>query len=62
MYVQKSLGHWKLGSYYAIFKNSQLTDDDFTISRQRKIPELQQISCSEVEHDSTSGSGFTLSY
>lgn len=63
MYVQKSPGHWKLTGklYYAIFKNPQSTGDDFSISGQRKIPELQQIPCSEVEYDSASGSGFTLS-
>lgn len=63
MYIQKCPDHWKLTGklYYAIFANPQLTDDDFSISGQRKIPELQQIPYSEVEYDSVLGSSFTLS-
>lgn len=63
MYIQECPGHWKLTGKlcYAIFKNPQSTDDDFSISGQWKIPELQQIPCSEVEYDSTLGSSFTLS-
>lgn len=47
--------------YYAILKNPQSTDADFSISGQWKIPELQQMPYSEVEYDSSLGSSFTLS-